>query len=113
MAKIEIKIADFTRTPGARYIEDGPFSGQEFRRKELEPLFQNKEDSTKIWVYLDGTKGYPSSFLEEAFGGLARIFGSKIVKARIIFLTKEFKYLLGKLDEFIGNYPPKNDANNA
>ena len=113
MSKIEIRISDFTRTPGGRYIEDGPFSGEEFRQKKLEPLFEDKSDNRSITVYLDGTKGYPSSFLEEAFGGLARIFGSEKVRSRIKFLTKEFKYLLEKLDEFIGNYTPGTDASNV
>ena len=64
---------DFTKTPGGRHIEEGPFSGEEFREKILFPAFQEviKERGT-LTVNLDGGYGYGSSFLEEAFGGLAR-----------------------------------------
>ncbi len=109
----EIKITDFSRTPGARYTDDGPFSGEEFRKGKLEPLFEDESDNSKIIVNLDGTKGYPSSFLEEAFGGLARILGSERVRARIIFQTKEFDYLMPKIDEFIGSYEPNSNATDA
>lgn len=64
----DVKIADdFSKTPGGRYRTDGPFSGEEFREEFLKPALN---DSQKVTVYLDGTRGYPSSFLDEAFAGL-------------------------------------------
>lgn len=67
---ITIRIAsDFSRHPAGRYISDGPYSGEAFRKKFLEkPL----NDGEIVVVDLDGTRGYGSSFLEEAFGGLVR-----------------------------------------
>jgi hypothetical protein len=59
---------DFSKYPGGRYLSDGPYSGQLFRTKHLVPVLG--ED--KIIVILDGVRGYGSSFLEEAFGGLVR-----------------------------------------
>lgn len=99
-----IKIAtDFSDTPGARFHSDGPFSGEEFREKMLMPLFEDESDNDKILIDLDGAEGYPSSFLEEAFGGLARIAGPKKVKERIVFQSTEFDYMVPKIDEFIND----------
>lgn len=69
-----IKIADdYTKTPGGRFIDEGEFSGQDFRNGILLPAFKKmKEKNGILQVNLDGGYGYGSSFLEEAFGGLAR-----------------------------------------
>lgn len=65
-----IRIAqDFTEFPGGRYPEDGDGNGTTFREKFLLPAINRKQKTT---IVLDGTRGYPSSFLEEAFGGLIR-----------------------------------------
>jgi len=51
------------------------FSGEHFRETVLIPLYlQAKQENTKLFIDLDDTYGYPPSFLEEAFGGLARAF---------------------------------------
>lgn len=60
---------DFSVFPGGRYPSDGKYSGEEFRESILIPALKS-EDS--LIVELDGTRGYGSSFLEEAFGGLVR-----------------------------------------
>ncbi len=67
---ITINVArDFTRYPSGRYKSKGDTSGEAFRERFLEePLREGKSLS----VELDGTIGYGSSFLEEAFGGLIR-----------------------------------------
>ena len=66
----QIDIAkDFSDTPLGRYPEDGPFSGERFREEFLYPAL--KEHGTAS-VSIDGTEGYGSSFLDEAFGGLVR-----------------------------------------
>ena len=60
---------DFSRAPAGRYISDGPNSGERFRDQYLVPALRRGE---VVDVELDGTRGYGSSFLEEAFGGLVR-----------------------------------------
>ena len=60
---------DYTPFPGGRYRRNGKGSGQEFREKFLVPPLKMNEH---LVVELDGASGYPSSFLEEAFGGLVR-----------------------------------------
>lgn len=61
--------SDFSTTPGGRYYEDGEHTGQEFRERFLIPAI---EEFNSLKIVLDGAEGYPSSFLEEAFGGLMR-----------------------------------------
>ena len=60
---------DFTRHPAGRYRSDGPYSGEQFRDDFLVPAMQTGEP---VEIDLDGVRGFGSSFLEEAFGGLAR-----------------------------------------
>lgn len=70
MSETVINVADqFTRYPAGRYVTDGKFSGQRFREEYLIPAFLK---GGAVRVILDGTMGFGSSFLEEAFGGLAR-----------------------------------------
>ena len=65
---MRIKVAeDFSPMPAGRYLSDGPFSGEAFRKRLLKPSLAQHEAVT---VDLDGVRGYASSFLEEAFGGL-------------------------------------------
>ena len=78
----------YTITPGARYVTDGDFSGQDFREKFLEPFFSNTSEE-KVIINLDGTMGYATSFLEESFGGLVRKFGNKFTN-KDIFEKFEF-----------------------
>ena len=60
---------EYSRYPGGRHISGGPFSGEDFREKFLIPLWKKNE---RVIIELDGTRGYGSSFLEEAFGGMVR-----------------------------------------
>lgn len=62
---------DFSRYPAGRYESDGPFSGEAFRRILVEKLIECRQ----VTVAMDGTLGYGSGFLEEAFGGLVRVCG--------------------------------------
>lgn len=70
METMNISIAkDFCETPAGRYTSDGPYSGQKFREEVLEPALRSGKT---LRINFDGTLGYGSSFLEEAFGGLIR-----------------------------------------
>lgn len=60
---------DFSRHPAGRHLTDGPFSGELFRNRFLEPNLRKKE---RVVVEFAGIRGAGSSFLEEAFGGLVR-----------------------------------------
>jgi hypothetical protein len=67
-------LRDFSYTPGPRYIDEGPNSGEHFRQTILldamRTCIQNDEILT---IDLDGTAGYGRSFLEESFGGMVRV----------------------------------------
>lgn len=94
-----IRVAtDFSRYPAGRYSDDGPFSGEAFRENLLLP--QLRSGST-VTVVLDGVRGYGSSFLEEAFGGLVRAgFSTKELKERIVLNSKD-PSLLEEITEYI------------
>lgn len=69
---------DFSAYPGGRYAKDGDFSGEEFRDQYLWPAVSSAiARSGHVIIELDGTAGYPASFLEEAFGGLIRKYNIK------------------------------------
>lgn len=78
---ITVNIAkDFTRFPAGRYKSFGETSGEAFRQKFLEEPIKHGDT---ILVEFDGTLGYGSSFLEEAFGGIVRslkISSDKLLK---------------------------------
>ena len=71
-----LKISDsFTNAPGPRTIEQGQFSGEQFRKELLAPEYEKaKSKNEKLIVDLDGSYGYVTAFLEESFGGLQRDF---------------------------------------
>jgi hypothetical protein len=60
---------DFAIEPYGRYPTDGDDNGTRFREEWLAPSLKQFDS---VMVILDGTEGYGSSFLEEAFGGLVR-----------------------------------------
>ena len=62
---------DFSPTPAGRFLDDGPFPGERFRDEILMPAL-TAAGNGQVTVDLDGTAGFGSSFLEEAFGGLVR-----------------------------------------
>jgi len=89
---------DFSRYPAGRYESDGPFCGEIFRQKFLVPAITKNE---KIIIELDGTAGYGSSFLEEAFGGLVRLGYSANQIKTVITLHSEDPSLLEEIEEYI------------
>jgi len=99
---ILINIAkDFSTVPSSRYKKDGPFSGQEFRNKFLEPHFKDPEANYLIKIILDGVEGYATSFLEESFGGLARIYGKERCLERLEFISLEDRLLVKEIKQYI------------
>ena len=108
---LRLNVRDFTTTPGPRYKRLGNGSGEVFRDTRLAPAFnQARQKGVKLVVDLDGTSAYGSSFLEEAFGGLTRLFGKDAVLA-VLDLRSEARpwYLSEVLDEYI----PEADSNYA
>jgi len=94
---------EFSDTPGGRRRNDGPFSGQEFREHFLEKHFEDKSDVSKLVIVLDGVFGYATSFLEEAFGGLARKYGQQRVLLKLEFISEEEPLLIEEITNYIKN----------
>jgi len=87
--KIDIA-SEFSVTPAGRFYSDGPDSGERFREEFLVPALRSPEPIT---IKIDGTAGYGSSFLEEAFGGLVRggfDKGELIKRLNIVYDDDEF-----------------------
>lgn len=88
---------DFSRTPGSRYAQEGPFSGEQFRKEILAPMVRAALSAgDDVEINLDGTAGYGTSFLEEAFGGLIRNdhFSLKELNRVLRFVSTEEDYLV-------------------
>jgi hypothetical protein len=93
---------EFTSAPGARNIDEGTYSGEEFLRQLLKPLFDKAlEEDFTILVDLDNTEGYATSFLEEAFGGLSRIYGSQKVLDHLEFKSEDEPLLIDEIKMYI------------
>ena len=98
---------DFSRTPGPRRREDGPHSGQKFLDEVLRPAFQAAIAArTVLHVDLDGCAGFPTSFLEEAFGGLAREFGADIVLKGLSFTSFDEPLIVEEIHTYIREARP-------
>ena len=102
---------DFSETPGARYKHEGSFSGEEFREKLLAPAFiECRKRKEKLIIDLDGGYGYPTSFLEEAFGGMARMYGKRKVNDILEFVSEDEPSLVDEIRNYIS--AAEGDENN-
>lgn len=94
---------DFSSVPGPRSRDEGPFSAEQFLDELLQPKFNEAEDAGEtLLVDLDGGCGYATSFLEEAFGGLARRLSSpervlKVLKIK----SDEEPYLCDDVTKYV------------
>lgn len=87
---IELKVLDYSISPGPRYCNQGDESGEDFYHKVLNKVFYDalKED-IKLHINLDGPDGYASSFLDEAFGNLVYDFGKDVVLKHVQIISNE------------------------
>ena len=92
---------DFTKYPAGRVLDDGPFSGERFRKDFLEPIIRSGEHAV---ISFDGAIGYGSSFLEEAFGGLVRECGYNPKAVLDAFdLNSSDESLVAEITDYINN----------
>ena len=87
-------------------MRQGQFSGEKFRTSVLVPALQEHEF---LEVNLDGTAGFGSSFIDEAFGGLVKYenFSRKDLLRRIEIISNEEIELIDDVKQAI------NDATKA
>jgi hypothetical protein len=99
---VDLKILEFTRTPGPRKRIEGHGSGEEFLETYLLPRFlEARKLGSTLHVDLNGAAGFPTSFLEEAFGGLARKFGSKVVEATVTVSCEDEPYVEDEVRRYV------------
>lgn len=107
MSDLIVNIArDFSRSPGGQFKSDGTFSGEQFRDEVLVPKIKEAQNSSgHVVIQLDGTYGYASSFLDEAFGGLVRkgLFDRRALSHVLIFESTEphMQYYKQLVEQFI------------
>jgi hypothetical protein len=99
---VGLKILEFTRTPGPRKKNEGHGSGEEFLEAYLLPRFLEAQRSgSTLHVDLNGAAGFPTSFLEEAFGGLAREFGSNVVETVLTVTCEDEPYVEDEVRRYV------------
>jgi len=105
MAKISIS-KDFSEYPAGRYRVDGKHSGEVFRDDLLIPTL---EENDIVEINFDGSMGYGSSFLEEAFGGLVRLkkFSKETLHQKLRLTYKEDPFIIEEIWHYIDDAPIK------
>ncbi len=93
---------DFTDAPGPRFKNQGDFSGEAFREDYLVPKFKEAlEKKEKLVINFDGTFGYPTSFLEEAFGGLKEKYSKELILKTLEFISNDEIGLINEVKGYI------------
>jgi hypothetical protein len=112
-SEVLLKLAEkFSRTPGPRYASEGNHSGEQFRNEVLFPAYESAVAVGNVLVViLDGTCGYGTSFLEEAFGGLIRENGIPLSKlnASMRIVSEEEPDLLDEVSEYMDEAESQRD----
>lgn len=99
-AQIIKNVLDFSQSPGPRYIEQGPSSGELFFDEALSHWFREAlTQGRQLVVVLDGTDGYLTSFLDESFGRLVYYNGANTVKKHLKVISQVEPEWLKMLDE--------------
>ena len=92
---------DFSRTPGPRRRTEGKFSGEEFLVLLKTRYVEAMETKSVLVIDLDGAAGYATSFLEAAFGGLAREFDPEEVQLTLKIKSDEEPDLVDEIKSYI------------
>jgi hypothetical protein len=103
MANLWIRIAiEFSESPGPRAEKEGEYSGEVFRQQLLEPRYlEAVKTGALLWIDLDGVDGYATSFLEEAFGGLARDYPAEQIEQTIRFKSDDVRSYVYEIVSYI------------
>ncbi len=100
----ELKIAEFSKFPGGRYIKYGPDSGEKFRETVLIPAIKGLKDDEKLLIDLSEVYTYAPSFLDEAF---CEVIRKKILSYEDFIKKIDFKadppnqFFIGMIHTFL------------
>lgn len=93
-----------TMLPG-RHIEGKTHpdtkDGVHLFKNVFEKLYNDLKDGEKIIIDLDGTMGYPISFLDDAFGSFARKYGIDKTLNTFEFISNDEPELVEKIQQII------------
>lgn len=92
---------EYTDCPGGRFIENGPYSGEDFRENVLKRLIRECKPEEKINLVFDGAYGYPVSFLDEAFRVLAKEIGKNEILMLFNFESNDDPRLVDEIKSLI------------
>lgn len=99
--------AQFSRHPAGRVAKDGPDNGERFRDEFLVPALLEalkRAPKKNVVVDIDGCRSFGSSFLEESFGGLARVPSFPFLDALKVLKIKSQKPHLQIYKDAIASY---------
>ncbi|WP_092407159.1 STAS-like domain-containing protein [Dokdonella immobilis] len=100
---------EFSTVPSGRYYSDGPDSGERFREEYLRPAIS---EPGPIEIRIDGTAGFGSSFLEEAFGGAVRLgyidAATFLSRLKLVYDDEEFAMYEDLIKLFINDARSEN-----
>lgn len=94
---------EFSRTPGPRKRSEGKYSGEEFLPMLTQWFDSASQHEKTLLVDLDGAAGYATSFLEHAFGGLARSVGADDLLNRLRLKSDEEPDLIDEITGYIND----------
>lgn len=92
-------IEEYTRFPGGRFERLGPYSGENFRESVLRDIFESGKS-----IEIDATgvvTSFSPSFLDEAFGALAKEYGLEKFKKTVIIFSKDNPSLTEKMMYYV------------
>lgn len=94
---------DFSDTVGGRYRVEGDYSGEQFREELLKQKLEEALSSGQtLLIDFDGGYGYPTSFLEESFGGLIRDgFDKDILLKTLLFKSDDNPKIIERVKNYI------------
>jgi len=92
-------VEEYTKFPGGRFVRLGPYSGEDFREKVLRPIF---ESDKKIVIDATGVvTSFSPSFLDEAFGELAKEYGLETFLNKVEFYSDDSPELKDKMMYYV------------
>lgn len=89
----------YSKYPGGRFERLGPFSGEDFREKVLRDIFVSGKS-----IEIDATgvvTSFSPSFLDEAFGALAKEFGLQKFVATVKLYSNDNPSLSEKMMYYV------------
>lgn len=100
-----IKVVDFAKVPGLRHSRISEKSGEEYYHQVLNQAFAEAvRDGECLTVILDGTRGFPPSFLDEAFGNLVYDFSLAQVKKTLQLVSDVEPHWIPYIEKKFGEW---------